>query len=380
MSILQKNFKFKQSPFLIFFTLFLLNCSCNKKPPAQPSLPPLVEAGEVDRADVPFYVYGIGQLVPFRQVTISPQVDGIITGIYFKDGDLVEEGQLLYTIDPRPYEAAMLQAVGSLALDQANLVLSKKLVERYYDLYKNDFYSAANYDTLVQNMKSNEGAVERDQGAIAAAKLNIEYSRITAPFKGIIGIHQVDPGNIAVGRSGQSLVTLVQSSPIYAQFTISESSLGDIRHYQNIHPLSVYLYFQNASDPSLEGTLFAIDNTVEVNTGMITMRAIIPNEDYKGWAGQYIKAQILVKYLKDSLIVTETAIQSGPDGKFVYVIKPDMTVEKRTVQKGLEFDQNVVIEKGLEEGEKVVTDGQLNIYPGAKVAIKPPSITAKANR
>lgn len=354
----------------LFMIVLMSGCTAqNKRIATSPRLT-AVKAVEATKADVPYYVEGIGQLVPFRQVNISPQVNGQITQVLFHDGDFVKEGQLLFTIDPRPYEAALVQALGTLAIDQAALVYAKNQVERYRELYKQDYYSAANFDQLVQNEKGLEGSVKRDLGQIAAAKLNIEYSSIKAPMDGIIGIHQLDPGNIAIGENNQLLVTLVQATPIYAEFSIPEKNLNEVQKYQKIQPLKVESYLQDTKEQPLIGTLYSINNTVNVGTGMIVMRSLIPNLDLRGWPGQYIHAKVLVNTLKDSIVIPNYAVQESPKGSFVFVIKPDMTAEKRTVQKGIRYGDMITITHGLEAGEQVVGEGQLNVYPGAKVSIK----------
>lgn len=362
---------FRTKVVCILFSAVLLS-GCSSKRQATASSPPLTPVNVVEavKADVPYYVEGIGQLVPFKQVNISPQVNGMITQVLFHDGDFVKQGQLLFTIDPRPFEAALLQAIGSLAIDQAGLVFAKRQIERYTELYKKDYYSASNFDQLITNEKSLEGSIERDQGAIALAKLNIEYSYIKAPMDGIIGIHQLDPGNIAIGENSQLLVTLVQASPIYAEFSIPESNLNEVRKFQNIAPLKVESYFQNQTENPLEGVLYVINNTVNVGTGMIVMRALIPNEDLRGWPGQYISTKTLVNVLKDSIVIPQHAIQDSPKGPFVYIIKPDMTAEKKQIQKGIPFGDLIAITQGIEAGEQIVVEGQLNLYPGVKVSIK----------
>lgn len=360
---------------------FLLLCSCSKKKSEKiqdpaPGIP--VKISTASLADVPYYISGIGRLVAYNTVNITPQVTGRIMKVAFNQGDLVKKGDLLFVLDSRLYEADLLKALGNLAIDQASLTLAQKKVERYSELLKQDYYSAVNFDELVQNVKIYEGSIQRDKGDIATARLNLEYSQIRAPIEGFVGIKNADEGNLAVADNADPLVILLQITPLYAEFTIAEKYLNEVQKYQKIKPLPVEVYFQSATEPSLHGELSVINNRIELGTGMIRLRATLPNQDYLGWPNTFITAKILVKVLKNSVVVPEEAIQIAQDKEFIYVVKADMTVESKSIKRGIRYGNQFVIETGIEAGQKIVTEGQLNLYPNATVVIKEAS-TEKVN-
>lgn len=349
--------------------LILNSCSSKKQEKAPAEQPVAVTIQEVGIADVPFYIEGIGALSAYWSVDIKAQVTGMLLSMHFVEGSFVKKGDLLYIIDQRPFKAALESALGTLELDEANLRYAKKRLESYKELLKHKFFSEINYADYERDFETWVATLRRDKGEAETAKINLGYTEIKAPIDGYLGDTNFNPGNIIPAVGSTPMVTLRKVTPIYAYFSVPELYLSDIRKYQAQAPLQIDFYFQNAVDPSLKGELNFIDNTVDPNTGMIRLIGIIPNEDVKGWPGQYIRAKLFLKLLKDSVVVHETAIQLGAKGPFVYVVKEDMSVEERYIETGIRQGEMQVVQKGLSSGEKVVTNGQLNLYNGAKIHI-----------
>ncbi|MFZ0565424.1 MAG: efflux RND transporter periplasmic adaptor subunit [Chlamydiales bacterium] len=351
------------------FGLIFLFTGCEKKIEKKERTFP-VEVGEVIQKDVPYFLKGVGQLFPSLDCQIKAQVGGILINVLFEDGQLVEEGDLLMTIDPSIYEADLEEAKAQLAEDQAKLRYALEFAESYGKVVGQEYVSRLDYEQGIQNVDVYKAAVEYDLAAVKKAEINLGYTQIRAPFKGYIGDSLYDPGNLIEVSYDENLVTLNQVIPIVVGFAIPSQYVHEIRQRQKESPL--YLEAELPSDPShpLQGVLFFIDNTVNNETGMIYLKGIIPNEDERGWPGQFARVYLRLKTLKDAILIPKQALVIGADSNFVFILDEEsMTVSMRTIGKGIEYQDCLVAEWGVKPNEKIIVDGQLNLFDGAKVYI-----------
>lgn len=320
--------------------------------------------------DIPQFVKGVGQLLPSLAVSVKSQVSGILTNILFTDGQLVEEGDLLMTIDSRIYESAVDQARAQLAESQAKLKYALEFAQTYSKLVGNNYVSRLNYEEAIQNVDTYKAAVENSLAAIKKAEVDLSYTQIRAPFKGYVGLRTLDPGNYVEAAADGNLVTVNKVVPLSVRFYVSGDLLHEIRERQEENPL--YLEAELPDDPAhlLQGSLWFINNTVDPESGLITLQGTIPNEDERGWPGQFVRVFLKIKTLHNAVLVPKEAIVLGESGSFVFVLDPEnMTVNMRMIGKGFVYKKWVVVTWGLSGGEKVITDGQLNLYENASVFI-----------
>lgn len=351
----------------LFFLIFLT--SCEKKEVSHTSKY-AVKLGESQEEDVPVFIKGIGQLIASVEIDVKAQVTGILTNVLFNNGQLVEEGDLLMTIDPRIYEANLQAAKAQLAEDQARLRYALDFAETYGMLVGEEYVSRLDYEQGVQNVDIYKAAIENDLAAIKIAEVNLDYTQIKAPTKGYIGLRKFDPGNVIFPEIDETLVTIRKVTPISVSFSLPSEYLQEIR--ENQKKQSLYLEASLPGDLAhpLVGTLYFIDNTVNEQTGMILLKGNIPNRDERGWPGAFVRVRLRIKTLKDAVLVPKEAIVLGQDGNFVFVVdKETMTVELRMIGKGSSYRDQVVVDWGIKSGETVVVDGQLNLYDGAHVFV-----------
>ncbi len=347
----------------------VLLSGCHKEEP-QPPRKYAVELAEAFSEDVPYNLIGIGQLGASVEVEIKAQVEGYLTNVLFNDGQLVEEGELLMTIDPRIYEATLEEAKAQLAEDQARLRYALDFAETYGKLVGEEYVSRLDYEQGIQNVDVYKAAVEFDLAAIKKAEVDLEYTQLRAPTKGYIGLRKYDPGNVIYPEIDETLVTIRKITPLMVDFSLPSEHLYEIRMRQKEQPL--YLEAILPEDPAhpLQGLLYTIDNKVNEQTGMIKLKGNLPNEDERGWPGAFARVYLRLKMLKDAVLVPQNAVVLSQDGDIVYVAhKETMTVEMRSVKKGILYKNYRVLEWGLEPGEVVVVDGQLNLYDGASIFI-----------
>lgn len=337
--------------------LVLLGRSFLVKPPPKPAPPPRqVFVAKVTTADVPLYLDEIGNTTALETVEVKAQVSGQIISRDFKDGADVKKGDLLFTIDPRPYEAAVEQAKAQAILDQITL-------KRQQELRARNVVSPQDLDTAQANAHKSEAAAK-------AAQVNLDFCYIKSPIDGRVGLRNVDLGNL-VGPSSPSLVTIHGLDPIYTDFTIAEPDLPQVRKYLGKETLKVVTDAENDSVPPRTGELYFIDTAVQPGVGTIKARAITQNSDHALWPSQFVRVRLILDVLKDAKLVPSTAVQIGQNGPYVFVVKPDSTLELRKVSPGQVQDDLTVVNEGLKEGETVVVSGQLQLAPGAKVVVKP---------
>ncbi len=347
---------------------FFLLAGCEKQ--QTPSTKYAVELGTTEVDDVPVFIKGIGQLVASIEVEIKAQVEGYLTSVLFNDGQLVEEGDLLMTIDTRIYEANLAAAQAQLAEDQAKLRYALDFAETYGKLVGQEYVARLEYEQGVQNVDVYKAAIENDLAAIKKAEVDLSYTQLRAPAKGYVGLRKYDPGNVIYPIISETLVVLRKITPLSVSFSLASEYLNDIRERQKIQPLYLEASLPGASEVPMEGLLYFIDNTVDEQTGMIHLKGNIPNEDERGWPGAFVRVSLRLKTLKDAVIVPETAVVLGEDGNFVFVVdKEKMTVSMRMIGKGIPYNGFFVADWGLKPGETVVIDGQLNLFEGAEVFV-----------
>lgn len=360
--------KIGMSRALVFGTLILFT-GCAKKVEKKERIFP-VEIGTVIQKDVPYFIKGVGQLASSLDAEIKAQVQGILTSVLFDDGELVEEGDLLMTIDPDIYEANVQEAKAQLAEDRAKLRYALNFAKTYGTVVGQEYVSRLDYEQGVQNVDVYKAAIEQDLAILKNAETHFGYTQIRAPFKGYVGLRTYDPGNLILPAEGETLVTVHQIVPITVSFSLPSQYVQEIRHQHEINPL--YLKAELPSNPShpLEGVLDFIDNAVNEETGMIHLQGTISNEDEWGWPGQFVRVYLRLKMLKDSVLVPKNALILGQTGNFVFVLEEEtMTVKMRMIGKGIEYKGYIVAEWGLKPNEQVVVDGQLNLFNGAKIKI-----------
>ncbi|MFO0985937.1 MAG: efflux RND transporter periplasmic adaptor subunit [Alphaproteobacteria bacterium] len=343
-------------------------------PPGLPPAPVVVALSKL--ATVPVTLNVIGSAQAYSAVAVKSQVDGQIREVHFRDGQNVKKGDLLFTLDPRPYEAALRQAEANLAKDKALLDKAVADLKRLETLVAKDFTSRANYDTAKANVASLEATIKADEALVEQSRLKLEFAAITAPIDGRVGSILVSAGNLVRANDNSATSTLVlinQIRPIYVQFTVPESSLSEIRARMAAGKISVKAQAPQEDRVAAEGMLTFINNTVDTATGTILLKATFPNEDDRFVPGQFLNVTVELAVLTDAVVVPAAAVQIGQRGHYVYVVKPDSTVELRLVRAGVANEREIVIQDGLKPGERVVTEGQLRLRPGARVAVRPTS-------
>jgi multidrug efflux system membrane fusion protein len=351
----------------ILLLLVLSACHKKKVTPPTPSYP--VHIGVAVQKESPIFIEALGHVDSITAINVKSRIEGELTGVYFTQGQEVKKDDLLFTIDPRPYQAALKEAQATLDQNLANLALAGEKVKRYRTLAKDEYYSQIDYETLQANFAATSALVEQNRAQVDSALINLNYCWIYAPIDGMMGLLQVDFGNL-VANDGSTLSTLNQMAPIYVTFAIPEFQLPQIQKYYNKKTLKVLAAYEDFTDEVFEGKLFMLDNAVDPSTGMITLRALFENSKRELWPGQFIRTRLILYTIPDAVIVPYTALQLTQTGPVMFVVKDDKTVEQRPVTLGQREDDNIIILKGIKAGETIVTEGQLNLYAGAKVEVK----------
>jgi multidrug efflux system membrane fusion protein len=332
--------------------------------PAQASARPVTVAKVVAK-DVPLYLDEIGTCAAYETVLVQAQVSGVIITRNFQDGSDVKKGDLLFTIDPRPFQAALDQAKAQAALDQLNL-------KRQEDLRARKVISQQDYDTAVANAQKSQAATE-------SAQVNLDWCYIKSPINGRVGLRNVDVGNL-VGPSTSPLVTILGLDPIYTDFTVSENDLPLVRKYLGGPNIKVQTYLQDGSITPRTGDLYFIDNAVQPGSGTVKARGVTPNPDRALWPSEFVRVRFILDTLKNATLVPAEAVQVSQSGPFVFVVKPDNTVDLRPVKPGQRQEGDLtVVESGVKPDETVVVSGQLSLAPGAKVAPQPYAAPSPGN-
>lgn len=338
-----------------------------------------VAVAKADRRDVPIYLTGLGSVEAFNTVVIKTRLDGQLVQVAFREGQMVRQGDLLAVIDPRPYEVALQQAEANLYKDQAALKDATLNQQRFQDLYKEGVIPKQQFDTQVSLVGQLEGAVRSDQAQIENQKLNLNYTRITAPVSGRVGLRQVDIGNIVHASDPNGLLVLTQLQPIAATFTLPQDYLPSVAQHMRQGTLAVDAYSRDDQTKLTSGKLLTIDNQIDPSTGTGKLKAVFENRDSSLWPNQFVNAHLLLEIRKNNIVVPAAAIQRGPQGAYVFAVKPDKTVDMRTVTVGYTTTSIATIDSGLSPGEVVVTDGQDKLQPGTRIEIRGGSGTAPSD-
>ena len=350
----------------------LVMCACSGTNAAAPSAPPAVPvtAALVEQKDVPIRLHAIGTGEAYSNVSVKTQITGELTGVFFNAGDYVKKGQLIFTLDKRPYEAALNQAQSTLAKDKAQAANARAQARRYETLYKTGVVSKEEYDQQATTADAMDATVAADQAAVENAQVQLQYCSIYSPINGRTGDLLIHQGNMIKANDTPFLVSINQVEPIYVTFTVPEQSLAEIKQHESQHRLPVQAIIPNDSRGPVTGHLSFIDNTVDQSTGTIKLKGEFANNDHRLWPGQFVDVLLDLARQPNAIVVPSQAVQNGQQGQFVFVIKPDMTAEKRDVVVARSGDGQAIISQGLKPGEQVVTDGQLRLVPGSKVAVK----------
>jgi len=331
--------------------------------------PLTVGVASVTTGEVPITINALGTVTPLATVAIHPQISGPLVKIAFTEGQMVKRGDLLVQIDPRPYQAALDQAAGQLKRDQAALANAKVDQERYKTLLAQNSVSDQTYTTQVATVAQDEATVATDQATLEAAKLNLEYCRITSPVAGLVGLRQVDIGNLIQANTTE-IVVVTQLQPMSVLFTVPEDSLSNIlQRLRAGQKLAVDAYDRSLTNKIASGTLSNADNEIDTTTGTLKLRATFDNSKFELFPSQFVNVRLLLDTLHDAIVVPGAAMQQGASGSYVYVVKPDSTVSMRAVTAGPSTGDLVSITKGLQPGDRVVVDGADQLRDGAHVVI-----------
>ena len=331
-----------------------------------PAMPVAVAPAKVQ--DVPIYLTGLGNVVGYNTVVVKSRIDGQLLEVPVREGQEVKQGQLLAVIDPRPYQVALSQAQATLYKDRSALQDAKLNAQRYADLAKEGVISRQQYDTQASTSGQYEGAVQADQAAIDSAKLNLVYTRITAPISGRVGLRQVDPGNMVHASDQNGMFVITQLEPIAVLFTLPEDQLPSVASQMRKGGSLRVEALNRDNQTSLDtGKLLTIDNQIDPTTGTGKLKAIFENKNRTLWPNQFVNVKLLLDTRKNAITVPAAAIQHGPQGTYVYIAKSDKTAELRPVTVAYMSGDVAAIGSGLQTGDVVITDGQDKLQSGSKI-------------
>ncbi len=355
---------------------------CGQKDTAQAAGPPAapVVAGNAEQRDIPVQITAIGNVESFQTVQIRSQVNGQIVAVHFKEGQDVSKGQLLFTLDKRPFQAVLDQAVGNLKRDQAQAANAEVQAKRYAELQQQGVVAREQADQVIAQAKSNASVVAADEAAVESARVQLQYTEIRSPIDGRAGALQINLGNLVKANDTPFLVQLNQITPIYITFTIPEVSLAQVRKYVGDN-VKVIARPKGQGGDGAEGNLTFIDNGVDPTTGTVKLKGTMPNKDRRLWPGEFVDVSMNLSIQKNAIIIPTKAVQTGQQGDYVYVIKADNTAEARQVTTAGTYQGVTLIAKGISAGETVVVDGQMRVVPNGKVAVQstvPTNVTSNA--
>jgi multidrug efflux system membrane fusion protein len=333
-----------------------------------------VVAAKVEQKDVPIYLDGLGTVQAFNTVTVHARVDGELVKVLFSEGQDVKTGDLLAMLDPRPYQAALDQAVAKKAQDEAQLGNARVVFARNSDLLARKVIDQQTYDTSKFSVDQFQATVQADQAAIDNATTQFDYTQMKSPIDGRIGIRQVDVGNLVHAADQNGIVVITQLRPISVLFTLPEQNLQDVMSQGGTEGgLKVSAFDRGNTTLLGGGTLTVVDNEIDQATGTIKLKATFPNDDLKLWPGKFVNARLILTTKKGATVIPASVVQRGPQGTYAYVIKPDKSVEMRTIKIAQTENNETVVDDGLKPGEDVVVDGQYKLQPGAHVELTSPA-------
>jgi multidrug efflux system membrane fusion protein len=336
---------------------------------AVPPAPVTIKAAR--KTDIGVYLTELGNVTPVATVTIHSRIDGQLMNVYFKEGQLVKRGDLLATLDPRPFQAQLTQYEGQLIRDKEFLSNARLDLQRYQQLWKQNSIPKQQLDTQESLVRQYEGAVKADQGQVETAKVNLIYCRITSPVGGRVGLRQIDPGNIVHAADTNGLVIVTQLQPMTVIFPVPEDNIPEVLGRLRAGTrLAVDAFDREQKQRLAGGMLQSIDNQIDPTTGTVKFRALFPNNDNTLFPQQFVNVRLLVKTLRDSIVVPVSAIQRGSQGAFVYLLKTDKTVTVRPVAIGVTQEDDIAVTSGLNAGEMVVVEGAERLREGSRVEVK----------
>jgi membrane fusion protein, multidrug efflux system len=340
--------------------------------------PLTVGVASVSKGDIPITINALGTVTPLATVTVHPQINGPLVKIAFTEGQMVKRGDLLVVIDPRPYQAAVDQAAGQLKHDEAALANAKVDLARYKTLLAQNSVSDQTYATQVSTVAQDEATVATDRAALEVAQLNLDYCRITSPVPGLVGLRQVDIGNLMQANTS-TIVVVTQMQPMSVLFTVPEDSLSEVlQRLRAGQKLAVEAYDRSLTNKIASGTLSNSDNEIDTTTGTLKLRAMFDNSKFELFPSQFVNARLLLDTLHDATVVPGAAMQQGASGSYVYVVKADNTVSMRAVTPGPSSGDLISVTKGLQTGERVVVDGADQLRDGAHVTVPGAAAAAAA--
>lgn len=368
---IKKEERMKQILITLISSALLVFCvACTAKTDKPKTKPPVpVKVAQAQQKNVPVLVKAIGNIEAYTTVAIKSQISGQIARVHFQEGSDVEKGALLISIDPEPFRATLSQCEAALTKDQAQAKFAREQASRYEGLLKEGIVTHDQYDLLRSNAESLAATLLADRAAIKSAKIQLGYCSIRSPVSGRTGTIALQPGNL-VKANDLAIVTVNQISPIYVTFSIPEKRLSEVKRAMAAGQLKIEAVIPNEPGSTEAGTISFLDNAVNPTTGTIKLKGVFANRSRKLWPGQFADVILTLAARPNAVVVPTHAIQTSQQGEFVFVVKPDATVEMRPVTSAAAAGEEAVIEKGLAPGETVVVDGQLRLTPGAVVSFK----------
>jgi len=358
--------------------LLLVGCSGNKQQGVVPRVP--VTVADVQQKTVPVQVRVIGNVDAYTTVGIKPQITGEIVGVHFTEGQDVKKGQLLFTFDPRPFEADLLRAQANLSQDEAKAKNAEVEHQRYRKLMEAGVVAKEQAEQMETNDAAMLATVNADRAQVEYARVQLIYTKIYSPMDGRTGNLMLHRGTVVKANPDNPIITINQVNPIYVTFSVPQQVLPEVKRYMAKGKLKGTAIIQGQEDRPETGTLTFIDNNVDLTTGTIKLKGTFANENRRLWPGQYVSVALTLTDEPNAIVVPTQAIQTGQNGPYVFVVKPDLTADSRPVKVKRNVDNQTVIESGLKAGEKVVTDGQIRLVPGSKVEIKNGGLQAQETK
>jgi multidrug efflux system membrane fusion protein len=352
---------------ILLLALAVGACSNGKAKQAAPAAP--VKTGDVMRMDVPLLLKAIGNVEAYNTVSVKALIAGEVIDVHFKEGQEVKQGDLLFQIDPRPYAAALKQAEAQLARDVAQAKNAEEQAKRYAILVQKDYVAKDQYDQLKANADALAAAVDADKANVENSRLQLAYCTIKSPIDGRVGSVLINKGNV-IKANDLVMVTINKIRPIYVTFSIPEQNLSDIKKYMASGSLKVDALIPGDEKRPARGTLTFVDNAVDTTTGTIKLKGTFENTDRRLWPGQFVNVALTLSTQRNAVVMPTAALQAGQQGQYVFVVKSDLTVESRPVTAARAYGELTVVAQGVQPGEKVVTDGQLQLIPGTRVEVK----------
>ncbi len=344
--------------------------ACSRQPPPARNAKVAVTVAAAMERPVPYDITAIGAITPLQSVAVRSQVTGTLVRVGFREGDDVHAGQLLFELDPRPFQAALDQALATLARDAAQATNAHRQVTRYQELAQSDLASREQIDQLRANADALDASLTADSATVETARLNLDYTGIRARISGRTGGLSMHEGNLVRTTDQNPLVVINQIRPVAVTFAVPERYLEDIRRYSARRTLDVEVRRQDSAGSPTTGVLSFVDNRVDTTTGTIQLRATFPNQDSRLWPGQFVMVRLVLNVVPAALTVPAAAVMTSQRGTYVFVLQPDQTVRMQSIAVGRTLNDFAVVDSGLRVGDMVVTDGQLRLTPNAAVEVK----------